>query len=156
MLVEVSRARLPDIVGDARTSSLAQVAGLEAQERELRAAGCDKIFREQVSSVAERQQLEAALDYVREGDSFTVAKLDRLARSVGDLLAIVARLEAKGVSLRVLSMSGTQALDTGTSTGRLMLSVIGAVGQAEREANANGRGSRRRSVKADTRAVCRP
>jgi DNA invertase Pin-like site-specific DNA recombinase len=47
------------IVGYARTSSLAQVAGLEAQNRELRAAGCDKIFREQVSSVAERQQLEA-------------------------------------------------------------------------------------------------
>ena len=122
------------IVGYARTSSLAQVAGLEAQERELRAVGCDKIFREQVSSVAERQQLEAALDYVREGDSFTVTKLDRLARSVGDLLAIVARLEAKGVSLRVLSISGNQALDTATSTGRLMLSVIGAVGQAEREA----------------------
>ena len=61
-------------------------------------------------------------------------KLDRLARSVGDLLAIVARLEAKRVCLRVLSISGTQALDTATSTGRLMLSVIGAVGQAEREA----------------------
>ena len=84
--------------------------------------------------MAERQQLEAALDYVREGDSFTVTKLDRLARSVGDLLAIVSRLEAKGVSLRVLSMSGTQSLDTSTATGRLMLSVIGAVGQAEREA----------------------
>src|SRR6476660_7645003 len=68
------------------------LTGLEAQERELRAAGYDKIFREQVSSVAERQKLEAALDYVREGDSFTVTKLDRLARSVGDLLAIVARL----------------------------------------------------------------
>jgi DNA invertase Pin-like site-specific DNA recombinase len=122
------------IVGYARTSSLAQVAGLEAQERDLRAAGCDKIFREQVSSVAERQQLEAALDYVREGDQFAVTKLDRLARSVGDLLAIVARLEAKRVSLRVLSISGSQALDTSTSTGRLMLSVIGAVGQAEREA----------------------
>ena len=121
------------IVGYARTSSLAQVAGLEAQERELRAAGCDKIFREQVSSVAERQQLAAALDYVREGDSFTVTKLDRLARSVGDLLAIVARLEVKAVSLRVLSMSGNQAFDTATSTGRLMLSVIAAVGQAERE-----------------------
>jgi DNA invertase Pin-like site-specific DNA recombinase len=122
------------IVGYARTSTTGQIAGLEAQERDLRAAGCDKIFREQVSSVAERQQLEAALDYVREGDSFTVTKLDRLARSVGDLLAIVARLEAKGVSLRVLSMSGTQSLDTGTATGRLMLAVIGAVGQAEREA----------------------
>ena len=122
------------LVGYARTSTAGQIAGLEAQERELRAAGCDKIFREQVSSVAERQQLEAALDYVREGDSFTVTKLDRLARSVGDLLAIVSRLEAKRVSLRVLSMSGTQSLDTSTATGRLMLSVIGAVGQAEREA----------------------
>jgi hypothetical protein len=50
------------------------------------------------------RQLEAALDYVREGDSFTVTKFDRLARSVGDVLAIVSRLEAKGVSLRVLSM----------------------------------------------------
>ena len=122
------------LVGYARTSTAYQIAGLEAQERELRAAGCDKVFHEQVSSVAERQQLEAALDYVREGDSFTVTKLDRLARSVGDLLAIVSRLEAKGVSLRVLSMSGTQSLDTSTATGRLMLSVIGAVGQAEREA----------------------
>src|SRR3954451_15090417 len=122
------------IVGYARTSSLAQVAGLEAQERDLRAAGCEKVYSEQVSSVAERQQLEQALEYVREGDIFTVTKLDRLARSVGDLLAIVARLEAKKVSLRVLSISGSQALDTATSTGRLMLSVIGAVGQAEREA----------------------
>ena len=116
------------------TSSLAQVAGLEAQERELRTAGCDKIFAEQVSSVAQREQLEAALDYVREGDTFTVTKLDRLARSVGDLLEIVARLEAKKVSLRVLAMSGAEPLDTGTAMGRLMLAVIGAVGQAEREA----------------------
>jgi DNA invertase Pin-like site-specific DNA recombinase len=122
------------ILGYARTSTAGQLACLEAQERELRAAGCDKIFREQVSSVAERQQLEAALDYVREGDSFTVTKLDRLARSVGDLLEIVARLEARKVSLRVLSMSGSQPLDTGTATGRLMLVVIGAVGQAQREA----------------------
>ena len=90
------------LIGYARTSSLSQVAGLEAQERELRAAGCDKIFREQVSSIAQRDQLAAALDYAREGDGFTVTKLDRLARSVGDLLAIVARLEAKGVGLRVL------------------------------------------------------
>jgi DNA invertase Pin-like site-specific DNA recombinase len=57
-----------------------------------------------------------------------------VARSVGDLLTIVARLGGKKVSLRVLSMSRHQALDTATSTGRLMLSVVGAVGQAEREA----------------------
>jgi DNA invertase Pin-like site-specific DNA recombinase len=121
------------LVGYARTSSLSQVAGLEAQERELSAAGCEKVFREQVSSVAKRDQLEAALDFCREGDQFIVSKIDRLARSVGDLLNIVARLEAKKVSLRVLSMSGSQPLDTGTATGRLMLAVIGAVGQAERE-----------------------
>ena len=56
-------------------------------------------FAEQVSSVAQREQLEAALDYVREGDTLTVTKLDRLARSFGDLLEIVARLEAEKVSL---------------------------------------------------------
>jgi DNA invertase Pin-like site-specific DNA recombinase len=121
------------LVGYARTSSLGQIAGLVAQERELLAVGCEKVFREQVSSVAKRDQLEAALDFCREGDSFCVTKIDRLARSVGDLLNIVARLEAKKVGLRVLSMSGSQPLDTGTATGRLMLAVIGAVGQAERE-----------------------
>lgn len=122
------------LIGYARTSSVGQIAGLEAQERELFAVGCEKVFREHVSSVAQRDQLEHALDYVRDGDSFVVTKLDRLARSVGDLLSIVARLEAKKVCLRVLSMSGSQPLDTGTATGRLMLAVIGAVGQAEREA----------------------
>ena len=106
------------LVGYARTSSLAQVAGLEAQERELRAAGCDKIFAEQVSSVAQREQLELALDYVREGDTFIVTKLDRLARSVGDLLEIVARLEGKKVSLRVLSMSGSSAPRHGHGDGQ--------------------------------------
>ena len=101
--------------------------------RDLQAAGCDKIFTEQVSSVAERQQLEAALDYVREGDTFTVTKLDRLARSVADLLAIVARLERKKVSLRILSMSGNQPLDTSTSHRPADAGVFAAMGQAERE-----------------------
>jgi DNA invertase Pin-like site-specific DNA recombinase len=64
-----------------------------------------RFFSEQVSSMAGSQQLEAALDYVREGDSFTVTKSDRLALSEGDLLAIIARLEAKRVSLRVLAMN---------------------------------------------------
>ena len=62
---------------------------------------------EPVSSVARRARLEAALDYGREGDTFTATKLDRLARSVSDLLEIVARLEAKKVSQRILSMSGS-------------------------------------------------
>jgi DNA invertase Pin-like site-specific DNA recombinase len=83
--------------------------------------------------VGKRQQLEAALDFCRDGDSICVTKLDRLARSVADLLGIVARLEKKKVSLRVLAMSGSQPLDTGTAIGKLMLAVIGAVGQFERE-----------------------
>ena len=97
-------------------------------------------------------------DYVREGDTFTVTKLDRLARSVGDLLEIVARLEAKKVSLRVLAMSGAEPLDTGTAIGRLMLAVIGAVGQAEREAmlERQREGTPRPRRRAAIRAVCRP
>ncbi len=121
------------LIGYGRTSTLDQEAGLEAQESNLRTAGCEKLFIEQVSSVGKRQQLEAALDYVREGDILVVTKLDRLARSVTDLLTIVGRLEAKKVALRVLAMSGGQTLDTSTAIGKLMLSVIGAVGQFERE-----------------------
>ena len=83
-----------------------------------------------------------------------MTKLDRLARSVGDLLEIVARLEVKKVSLRVLSMSGAQPLDTGTAMGRLMLSVIGAVRRAEWEHEREGIAKAKRE--AATRAVCRP
>lgn len=121
------------LIGYGRTSTSVQEAGLKAQETDLRAAGCEKLFIEQVSSVGKRLQLEAALDYVREGDTLVVTKLDRLARSVADLLAIVGRLEAKKVALRVLAMSGGQTLDTSTAIGKLMLAVIGAVGQFERE-----------------------
>jgi DNA invertase Pin-like site-specific DNA recombinase len=121
------------LIGYGRTSTADQQAGIQAQERDLSAAGCDKLFIEQVSSIGKRQQLDAALDYVREGDTLIVTKLDRLARSVPDLLAMVARLEAKSVALRVLAMSGSQPLDTGTAIGKLMLAVIAAVGQFERE-----------------------
>src|ERR1700722_12388044 len=121
------------LVGYGRTSTTDQEAGMQAQERDLSAAGCDKLFIEQVSSVGKRQQLDAALDYVREGDTLIVTKLDRLARAVPDLLTMVARLESKKVTLRVLAMSGGQPLDTGTAIGKLMLAVIGAVGQSERE-----------------------
>lgn len=121
------------LVGYGRTSTVDQEAGLGAQERDLRAAGCERLFLEQVSSVAKRPQLDATLDFVREGDTLVITKLDRLARSVADLLTIVGRLEAKKVHLRVLAMSGSQPLDTATAIGKLMLAVIGAVGQFERE-----------------------
>ena len=119
------------IVGYARTSTVEQEAGLEAQERDLLGIGCERVFAERVSSVAKRAQMEAALDFVRKGDTLAVTKLDRLARSVADLLAIVARLDAKGVALRVLSMGG-QPVDTGTATGKLMLTMLGAVAEFER------------------------
>ena len=117
------------LIGYARTSTIDQEAGLEAQERDLRATGVERLYREQVSSVATREQLEAALDYVREGDALVVTKIDRLARSVGDLCNIVKRIEAKGASLRILAMN----LDTSTPTGKLMLNVLGLVAQFERE-----------------------
>ncbi len=66
----------------ARTSTIEQVAGLQAQIRDLKAAGAKKLFRENVSSVAPRKQLEAAIEFAREGDTLVVTKIDRLARSV--------------------------------------------------------------------------
>jgi hypothetical protein len=83
-----------------------------------------------VSAVSpEREQLEAALEYIREGDVLVVTKLDRLARSVPHLCEIGKRLDAKGVGLKVLD----QAIDTTTPTGRLMFNVLGAIAQFERE-----------------------
>lgn len=120
------------LVGYARTSTAEQTAGLAAQERELRAAGAERLFSEQVSSVAKRDALEAALDFVREGDTLIVTKPDRLARSTADLLATVGRLEGKRVSLIVLSMGG-QRVDTSTPTGKLMLTMLGAIAAFERD-----------------------
>ena len=116
-------------IGYARTSTTEQVAGFEAQDRDLKAAGCEKIFAEQVSSVAERAELDNALEFVREGDVLVVTKIDRLARSVAHLLKIVDHLKAKKVALKILAIN----LDTATPTGQLMLTMLGAVGQFERE-----------------------
>lgn len=118
------------IVGYARTSTIDQTAGLEAQLRDLKAAGCVKVFQEQVSSVdTKRPELERALDYVREGDTLVVTKLDRLARSMPNLVEITGKLKAKGVELRVLALS----LDTATPTGKLMLNLLGSIAEFERE-----------------------
>src|SRR5262249_30967133 len=114
---------------DARSRSIDQDAGFQAEIKSLREAGSDKVFAEHVSSLAEREQLEAALDYMREGDVVVVTKLDRLARSVSHLVAIGEGLEAKGVALKVLE----QAIDTSTSTGRLMFNLLGAIDQFECE-----------------------
>lgn len=119
-------------IGYARTSTTEQKAGLEAQLRDLAAAGVERTFSEQVSSVAQRDQLTAAMDFAREGDTLTVTKPDRLARSTMDLLGIITRLDAKGVGLVVLSMGGQQ-VDTRTATGKLMLTMLAAVAAFERD-----------------------
>jgi DNA invertase Pin-like site-specific DNA recombinase len=122
------------LIGYARTSTLEQGAGLDAQVRDLSQIGCTEIFREQVSSVARRDQLEAAITFARRGDTLVVTKLDRLARSVVHMGELVARLEAKGVALRIISLGvGEGGLDTSTSTGKLMLNVLASVAQFERE-----------------------
>ena len=115
-------------IGYARTSTLEQVAGFEAQVKELEAAGCEKLFKEQVSAVGKRSQLDAVLDYVREGDTLVVTKLDRLARSTSHLLEIASRVQAKGASLQVLNLG----MDSSTATGRLLFTVIGAIAEFER------------------------
>jgi DNA invertase Pin-like site-specific DNA recombinase len=117
------------LVGYARTSTLEQVARFEAQRRELEAIGCERIFEEQVSSVGQRAELERALEYVRDGDTFAVTKLDRLARSVVHMGEIVERLKSKGVALRILNLG----VDTRTPTGALILNVMGSIAQFERQ-----------------------
>jgi len=117
-------------IGYARTSTVDQKAGLEAQLRDLTNLSCDKVFHEQLSSVdAKRIQLEAAIDYCRDGDILVCTKLDRLARSVADVVAIEARLKAKGASLLILD----PAMDTSTPAGRLTFNVLASIAQFERE-----------------------
>lgn len=121
------------LVGYARTSTADQIAGFEAQKAQLLQAGAERLFSEQVSSVAKsRDQLADALQFVREGDVFVVTKLDRLARSTVDLLDIVRQLDAKKVALRILDFGGS-SVDTQSPSGKLMLTMFGAMAQFERE-----------------------
>jgi DNA invertase Pin-like site-specific DNA recombinase len=117
-------------IGYARTSTLDQVAGFEAQRRDLEAAGCEKIFSEQVSSVTVRPQLAAALDYLRDGDTLIATKIDRLARSVPDLLRIVEQATARGAKVEILALG---SLDPASVNGKLILTVLGAIAAFERE-----------------------
>jgi DNA invertase Pin-like site-specific DNA recombinase len=119
------------IVGYARTSTAEQHAGLEAQIRDLKAAGATKLFSEQVSSVATRKALADCRNFLREDDVLMVTKPDRLARSTADLLAIEADLSSRRIGLVVLSMGG-EKLDTRNPTSKLMLTMLAAVAEFER------------------------
>jgi DNA invertase Pin-like site-specific DNA recombinase len=120
------------IVGYSRTSTTDQKAGLEAQTRDLQAAGAERIFTEQVSSVAQRGALKDCLAFLRIGDVLAVTKPDRLARNTAELLTIEADLTKRGIGLLVLSMGG-ERLDTRNPTSKLMLTILGGVATWERE-----------------------
>ncbi len=115
-------------IGYARVSSSGQ--SLEIQREQLVAAGCDKVFEEKRSGGSQdgRAQLTLALDYVREGDVLIVTRLDRLARSMIDLREIVDRLTEKKVEFKVLQQG---AVDTTTSSGRLMLNMLASFAEFE-------------------------
>jgi DNA invertase Pin-like site-specific DNA recombinase len=116
------------IIGYARVSTDDQ--HLATQLERLHQVGCKRIYKEKASGVKiERPELSAMLDYVREGDTAVVCKLDRIARSTKHLLEIVETLERKGVAFRVLNIN----LDTSSPTGKLMLTMLGAIATFERE-----------------------
>lgn len=120
------------LIGYARTSTLEQVAGFDAQVMQLSEYGCDRIFKEQVSSVASRTELEAAIDHLRPEDKLVVCKLDRLARNVTHMGKLLEEIEVKGAGLVILSL-GNERVDTTTATGKLILNMMVSVAQFERE-----------------------
>lgn len=116
------------VIGYARVSTTDQ--RLEVQLEALTAAGAERIYQEKASGAdGARVELAAMLDYIREGDIVIATKLDRLARSTKHLLEMVDLFSAKGVTLRILNID----LDTGTPTGKLMLTMLGAIATFERE-----------------------
>ena len=117
------------LVGYARVSSAGQ--SLEVQRDKL--SDCEKLFEEKLSGTSyKRPRLQACMEYVREGDTLVVTKLDRLARSTLDLCQIAAELERKSVNLKVLD----QNIDTSDATGRLLFNMLGAIAQFETEIRA--------------------
>ena len=115
------------LVGYARVSTQDQKPELQLDA--LSAAGCEKIFEEQASGAQrDRPQLAAAIDYMRSGDTLVVWKLDRLARSMKQLIETVEGLDARGIGFRSL----TEAIDTTTPGGKLVFHIFGALAEFER------------------------
>jgi len=115
------------IIGYARVSSKDQ--SLEIQEEQLKAAGCQIIRSEKRSGTTmnARAELATIMDFISKGDVLMVTRLDRLARNVADLSSLVAKLGAKGASLKVLN----QNIDTATATGNAFLQMLGVFAEFE-------------------------
>jgi len=116
------------LVGYARVSSTSQ--SLELQTQQLADSGCEKLFSEKMSGTTAkgREALQECLEWLREGDTLVVTRLDRLARSGKDLHTIIDQLQAKQVGFRCLQQG---AVDTTTSMGKLVLGILGAVAEFE-------------------------
>ena len=114
-------------VGYARVSSLGQDLSRSARE----ARGCDKIFKEKRSGVdLGRPALKACLEYLREGDTLLVTKIDRLARSTADLYRIISELAEKGVAFKVLD---DPSIDTTSRTGKLVMGILALIAEFEND-----------------------
>ena len=113
-------------VGYARVSSSGQ--HLDVQRTALSQAGCEKIYAEKVSGVGERAELQAALQFLRDGYCLVVYKLDRLGRSVREVLSMVDDLREKGISLIALQDS----IDATTPGGKMMMQMMAILAEYER------------------------
>nr|WP_132565344.1 recombinase family protein [Rhizobium sullae] len=115
-------------IGYARVSTPDQ--NLETQRDALQAVGCDRIFEDFGVSGASRHRtgLERALRFLKEGDTLVICRLDRLGRSISHLIAIVGRLQSRGVEL----LSLTENIDTNSASGRMIFHVMAAVAEFER------------------------
>jgi DNA invertase Pin-like site-specific DNA recombinase len=117
------------IVGYARVSSTGQ--NLVVQLEKLEGAGCDKVFKEKRSGVdAGRPELKRCLEYLREGDTLLVTKIDRLARSTSDLYRIVSQLTDKGVCFKVID---DPSIDTTSRTGKLVMGILALIAEFEND-----------------------
>lgn len=114
-------------VGYARVSTTAQ--NLDMQIKALTDAGCERIFEEKVSGVGERVELKAALQFLRDGDALVIYKLDRLGRSMRDLLNILTYLEKRGVG--VISLK--DGIDVSSTSGKLIMHIFAALAEFERD-----------------------
>jgi DNA invertase Pin-like site-specific DNA recombinase len=118
-------------IGYARTSTSEQQAGFDAQLRDLEALGCEKIFGEQISGTkASRPQLAAAIAFLRDGDTLVATKIDRLARSVGNLCQVIEQVRERGANLMIPQLGST---DPSTPIGGLLVNVLGAIAEFERQ-----------------------